>query len=135
MVSQQKNAKNATIFPNAMATPKKYFQDHLVLLLLSTNAFLAFSTVILVLVRLSAGHGSSYIVQYRASLGINAFKTGGISDIFGFILFAFLVLGIHTVLSMRTYPVNRHLSLVILSVGILLLLLTMIISNALLVLH
>jgi hypothetical protein len=118
-----------------MATPKKYFQDHLVLLLLSTNAFLAFSTVILVLVRLSAGHGSSYIVQYRSSLGINAFQTGGIGDILSFILFAFLVLGVHTVLSLRTYPVNRHLSLVILSVGILLLLLTMIISNALLVLH
>ncbi|MDB5169895.1 MAG: hypothetical protein JWN82_291 [Candidatus Saccharibacteria bacterium] len=118
-----------------MAMPKKYFQDHLILLLLSTNAFLAFSTVVLVLTRLSAGHGNSYIVQYRSSLGINAFKTGGVSDLLGFILFAFLVLAIHTSLSLRTYPVNRHLSIVILAIGILLLLLTAIISNALLVLH
>ncbi|CAN5186363.1 hypothetical protein BH09PAT3_BH09PAT3_4890 [soil metagenome] len=118
-----------------MAAPKKYYQDHLILLLLSTNAFLAFSTIVLVLARLSAGHGSSYIVQYRSSLGINAFKTGGVSDLLGFILFALLVLVVHTTLSLRTYPVNRHLSIVILSLGILLLLLAIIISNALLALH
>jgi hypothetical protein len=118
-----------------MAKSKKYFQDHLILLLLSINAFLTFATVVLVLTRLSSGHGSSYIVQYRSSLGINAFKTGGVSDLLGFILFAFTVLIVHTALSLRTYPVNRQLSIVILSLGILLLLLAMIISNALLVLH
>ncbi|HEY1064310.1 MAG TPA: hypothetical protein VGE30_03385 [Candidatus Saccharimonadales bacterium] len=118
-----------------MATPKKYFQDHLVLLLLSTNAFLAFSTIVLVLVRLSAGHGSSYIVQYRSSLGINAFQTGSVIDILSFILFALMLVGVHTVLSLRTYHVHRQLALVILGMGILLLLLTMIVSNALLVLH
>lgn len=118
-----------------MATPKKYFQDHLILLLLSINAFLAFSGIILVLARLSAGQGSSYIVQYRSSLGINAFKTGGVSDLLSFMLFALLVLAVHTVLSLRTYPVNRHVSIVILALGILLLVLTMIISNALLALR
>lgn len=118
-----------------MAMPKKYFQDHLILLLLSINAFLAFSTIVLVLARLSSGHGSSYIVQYRSSLGINAFQTGGVSDLLSFIVFALLVLGIHTVLSMRTYEVNRHVSIVILALGILLLLLTIIISNALLALR
>jgi hypothetical protein len=127
--------KNATIWPNAMATPKIYFQDHLILLLLSINAFLAFSTIVLVLVRLSAGHGSSYIVQYRSSLGINAFQTGGVIDILSFILFALIVLAVHTVLSLRTYSIHRHLSIVILSIGILLLTLTIIISNALLALH
>ena len=118
-----------------MATPKKYFQDHLILLLLSTNAFLALSSTVLILTRLSASHGSSYIVQYRSSLGINAFKTGGVSDLLSFILFAFLVLAVGVILSIRTYKVNRLLSLVILSMGILLLVLTMIISNALLALH
>lgn len=127
--------KNATIWPNAMATPKKYFQDHLILLLLSINVFLVFVTVASVLVRLSAGHGSSYIVQYRSSLGINAYQSGSVFDILSFILFAFLVLAVHTVLSLRTYPIHRYLAIAILSVGILLLLLTIIISNALLALH
>jgi hypothetical protein len=118
-----------------MATPKKYFQDHLILLLLSTNVFLAFSATALVLARLGAGHGSSYIVQYRSSLGINAFKTGGVSDLLGFILFAFLILGIHFALSLRVYKLHRQLAVVVLALGIMLLVLTMIISNALLMLH
>lgn len=118
-----------------MATPKKYFQDHLILLLLSINIFLVFVTVVSVLVRLSAGHGSSYIVQYRSSLGINAYQSGGVTDILSFILFAFLVLAVHSILSLRTYTIHRYLSIAILSVGILLLLLTIIISNALLALH
>jgi hypothetical protein len=118
-----------------MATPRKYFQDHLVLLLLSINVFLAFSTVILVLARLGSSHGNAYIAQYRPSLGINAFKTGGVSDLLSFIIFGFLVLAVHATLSFRIYRVNRHLALVILALGVLLLILTMIISNALLVLH
>ena len=118
-----------------MATTKKYFQDHIILLLLSTNVFLALCTTVLVLTRLGASHGSSYIVQYRSSLGINAFKTGDVSDLLSFILFAFVVVGIGTTLSIRTYAVNRLVSLVMLSLGILLLLLTIIISNALLALH
>ena len=118
-----------------MASYKKYFQDHLVLLLLSTNAFLALCTAVLVLARLSASHGSSYIVQYRSSLGINAFKTGDVADLLSFILFAFVIVGVGVTLSLKTYAVNRLVSLVVLSMGILLLLLTIIISNALLALH
>lgn len=118
-----------------MAKVKSYFQDHLILLLLSINAFLAFSSIILVLARLSAGHGSSYIVQYRSSLGINAFMTGGVSDLLAFILFSVIVLVTHIFLSLRVYPLHRQLAIVVLALGILLLLLTIIISNALLALH
>jgi hypothetical protein len=118
-----------------MATPKKYFQDHLILLLLSTNAFLALSGIALVLARLSAGHGDSYIVQYRSSLGINAFQSGGVSDLLSFVLFMLLVVGVHTMLSIRVYAIHRHLAVVILSLGILLALLAIIISNALLALR
>lgn len=128
-------AKNATMNANDMAKPKKYFQDHFILLLLSVNAFLAFGTIALILVRLSAGHGDSYIVQYRSSLGINAFQTGSVIDILSFIAFALLVLAIHTLVSLRVYQLSRYLAVVTLSLGALLLVLTMIISNALLVLH
>jgi len=53
-----------------MATPKTYFHDHTVLLLLSINTFLAIGGSILTLVRLSTSQGTGFIVQYRSNLGI-----------------------------------------------------------------
>ena len=118
-----------------MASSKKYFHDHFVLLLLSINAFLAVAGSIFILLRLSTSHGTGYIVQYRASLGINAFKTGHLIDLLSFIAFALLVLLIHFLLSRRAYRIHRQLAITVLSLGILLLALTIIISNALLVLR
>lgn len=129
------NTDRGTIDSKIMATSKKYFHDHLVLLLLSTNAFLAIASSLTVLVRLSTGHGSSYIVQYRQSLGINAFKTGSVLELLSFAVFAMLILGVHTALSLRAYQIHRQLGIAILALGVLLLVLTIITSNALLVLR
>lgn len=118
-----------------MAISKKYFHDHLVLLLLSINVFLAVAGSILILLRLSTSHGSSYIVQYRATSGINDFKTGTVTGLLSFVAFAALVLVIHSVLSHSAYRIHRQLSIFVLSLGILLLTLTIIVSNALLVLR
>jgi len=118
-----------------MASNKKYFQDHFVLLLLSVNAFLAVAGSIFILLRLGTSHGSGYIVQYRESLGINAFETGGVVELLSFVAFALLILAIHTMLSLRAYKIHRQLAIAILGLGILLLLLTIIVSNALLVLR
>ena len=118
-----------------MTIPTKYFHDRLILLLLSTNVFLALLASILVLLRLSSGGGTGYIVQYRADLGINAFKPGSVTELLSFIGFALLVLLIHVVLSLRTYHIHRQVSVAILGLGTLLLLLTIIVSNALLVLR
>jgi hypothetical protein len=118
-----------------MATPKKYFHDHLVLLLLSLNVFAAVAGSIFVLVKLTSTHGNSYIVQYRPSLGADAFKTGSVTDLLAFAAFAVIVLVAHTVLSLRAYQIHRQLALAILGLGILLLVLTVIVSNALLVLR
>lgn len=118
-----------------MATPKKYFHDHVVLLLLSVDTFLAFLASLFVLLRLSAGHGNGYIVQYRPTLGINEFKTGSVTGLLSFIGFALLVLAVHTILSMRAYHIHRQLAITILGLGALLLVLAIIISNALLVLR
>lgn len=120
---------------NAMASTKKYFHDHLVLLLLSINAFLAIFGSIFMLLRLSTGQGSGYIVQYRSNLGINAFQTGSVIDLLSFVAFAALVLAAHSILSLKAYHVHRQLAIAILGLGILLLVLTIIISNALLVLR
>lgn len=118
-----------------MASAKKYFHDHFVLLLLSINGFLAIAGSIFILLRLGTSHGTGYIVQYRASLGISAFKTGSVIDLLAFIAFALLVLVINFFLSLRAYVIHRQLAITILSLGALLLVLTIIISNALLVLR
>jgi len=120
---------------NYMAIPKKYLHDHLVLLLLSVSAFLALVGTVFILIRLGTSHGNGYIVQYRSSLGINDFKTGSIVDLLSFIVFAWLVFATHTMLSMRAYRIHRQLAIAILTLGILLLVLTIIVSNALLVLR
>jgi hypothetical protein len=120
---------------NYMAISKKYFHDHLVLLLLSINVFLTIVGTIFILIRLSTSHGNGYIIQYRSSLGINDFKTGSVIDLLAFITFAWLVLVTHTMLSLRAYHIHRQLAIAILSLGILLLVLTIIVSNALLVLR
>ncbi len=118
-----------------MATSKKYFHDHIVLLLLSINAFLAIAGSIFILIRLSTSHGNGYIFEYRSTPGINHFTNGGVMDLLSFIAFAGLVLAVHTVLSLRAYHIHRQLAIAILSLGVLLLTLTIIISNALLVLR
>ena len=115
-----------------MANPKKFFHDQLVLLLLTVNAFLVLVVVVSVLLQLGSSNTAGYIVQYRPSLGISAFQSGSIIELFSFIVFGFLALITHTLLSLRAYKVRRQLALAILSLGILLQLLNVIISNALL---
>lgn len=104
------------------------------MLLLGVNAFLAVLTILSVLFRLQ-GSGDGYIVQYRANLGISAFKTGDVSQILSFAAFAVFVLAFHSVLSWRTYHLHRQLAVLILALGTLLLLLGALVSNALLTLH
>lgn len=118
-----------------MPAAKRYFQDRVVLLLLSINAFLALLAVLSVLFRMQGIGSSGYIVQYRADLGISAFKTGSSLTIVSFIGFALLVFAVHTSLSLRTYHIRKQLSVVILGLGTLLLVLGIIVSNALLALH
>lgn len=118
-----------------MLASKNYFQDRLVLLLLSINAFLAFLASILVLLRIGGAGNSGYITQFRANLGISAYKAGSLLSILSFIGFALVVLGVHAVLGWKVYHIKRQLSLVVLVLGMLLLVLCIIVSNALLVLR
>jgi hypothetical protein len=112
-----------------MSVPKKYLHDRLVLLLVSINAFLAFLCAALVLLRLGSGQSAgAYIVQYRSNLGISAFKTGSVTALLSFMLYAVVVCVINTLLSIRAYQLRRQLSVAVLS-------LALIVSNALLVLR
>ncbi|HSX07972.1 MAG TPA: hypothetical protein VLG11_03690 [Candidatus Saccharimonadales bacterium] len=119
-----------------MPLPKKYFHDRLILLLLSINGFLALLCIALVFLRLGAGAGGQgYIVQYRANLGISAFKPGDVSNLVAFAFFAAIVLALQVILSIRTYPIRRELAVTILGLGLPLFALAVIVSNALLVLR
>lgn len=85
------------------------------------------------LLRIGVGQGSTgYIVQYRANLGISAYKSGDFTDIASFAIFALLVMVINMFLSIRTYRLRRTLSLALLGLGALLLCMTLIVSNLLL---
>jgi hypothetical protein len=118
-----------------MASTKKYFHDHFVLLLLSINAFLTAFAVLFITLRLSTSHGNDYIVEYRPSLGLDSYKAGSVLDLISFIGFAIIAMAVTLGLSYKVYKIHRQLSIAVLSLGVLLLVLTVIISNALLLLR
>lgn len=118
-----------------MQIPKKYFEDKLALGLSSASLLIVVLTIILLVVRLNLASGSSFIVSYRANLGIEAFKSGGILGILNFIFFSVVVFGFQTALCWRTYLIKRRLAIGVLVVGLFLLLLCLVVSNALLALH
>lgn len=118
-----------------MATPKRYFHDRVVLLLLSVSMFLAVLGSLLVLLRLDNSRSSGYIVQYRANVGVDEFKTGSVVTLLSFVAYLGLVLVLHTMLSRRVYPLRRHVAIAILGMGVLLLIMGVVVSNALLILH
>ena len=119
-----------------MHIPDKYLHDKFILLLISINVFLAFLCLAVILLRIGVGQGSSdYIVQYRANLGISAFKSGSLAGIASFGLFTVLILATNILLSMRTYHLHRKLSVAILSLSAFLLAIAIIVSNSLLALR
>jgi len=118
-----------------MPAQKNYLHDKVVLLLIALNFFLAFLCSSLIIWRLSSGQTGDYIVQRRANLGIDQYTQGNIVPILSFIVFAVLILVLHVVLSAKAYTIQRQLSIIILSFGLLLLLAATIVSNALLALH
>lgn len=117
-----------------MHIPKKYFHDRLILLLLSASTFFALLNAVLILFRLDSSRGT-YIVQYRANLGLSAYKAGDSTTFISFVLFGFLILGLQVVLSMRIFNVHRQYAVVVSVLSLLLLILSIVVSNALLTLR
>ena len=121
-----------------MASSKKYFRDHLVLLLLTVNAFLALAGGVFILVRLASSHGNGFIVQCRDCANpsaISRFTTGNVTDILAFVAFGLIVLVANTMLSLRVYQIHRQLALTVLGLGVLLLTLNIAIAYELLLLR
>ncbi len=118
-----------------MVSSKKYFHDHLVLLLLSINAFLAIGGAIYMLVSLSTGHNTSYIVQCRDCSNrdaVNRFTNGSVTHLLSLAVFAILVLVALVFLSLRTYKIHRQVAIAILSLGLVLLIFNVVVSYHLL---
>lgn len=118
-----------------MVSQKRYLHDRIVLLLLTANGFFAILTTVLVLLKLDSSRAEGYIVQFRPSLGLSAYYKGDSLDIVSFAVFSLFVLVFHTVLSRKIYDSRRHFAIVVLSLGLLLIILSLIISNALLMLR
>ncbi|MET1033076.1 MAG: hypothetical protein ABWX94_01100 [Candidatus Saccharimonadales bacterium] len=119
-----------------MHIPKNYLHDKFVLLLISANVFLTFLCIALILLRGGIGQDvDGYIVEYRANLGLSAFQKGSIIHILSFIVFVLVMLATNILISVRTYHLRRALSLTVLGLGVLVLLLAVIVSNALLALY
>ncbi len=118
-----------------MHTPKRYIHDRIILLLLSANTFFAVLTTVLILLKLDGSRVEGYIVQYRPSLGLSAYYKGEGIGILSFAAFVVFVLVFNTILSARVYAIRRQFAVVILGMGLLLIILSLIISNALLLLR
>ena len=116
---------------------KKFLRDQYILLLISVNLVLFIITSIFIVLRLSSGHSSSYIVQCRDCSNASAveFIPGSLIDLISFIFFSFIVLFTSVAISLKTYSLHRQLAVTVLSLGILLQVLTLIVSNYLLVLR
>ena len=115
-----------------MKIPKHFFQDKTVLLLLGINSVLALFAVLYIVLRVDPAEATTRIVQYRSNLGIGAFKSGSTSEIQLIALFVVLQYVFSWVLSVRLYVHRRHMSLVVLSLTTFMLLLTPIVTDALL---
>ncbi|HSX44367.1 MAG TPA: hypothetical protein VLE69_03695 [Candidatus Saccharimonadales bacterium] len=115
-----------------MTVPKKYIHDRVILLLLSTNIFAALLSILLILLNMGSNHSSGYIIQYRANLGLSAFKTGDVTTFLSFMLFSLFIVSFNTVLSIKAFHVRRGFAVAILGMTLLLLVLVIVVSNALL---
>jgi len=117
-----------------MHTPKRYIHDRLILLLLTANTFFTILTTVIILLRYGGSRNEGFIVQYRPSLGLSRYFRGDKFEILSFALFSIIILVIHTLLSIKVYHIRRQFSVVVLGMGLLLILLSLVISYSLLLL-
>lgn len=117
-----------------MADIKKFFHDRWILLLLSASLFVTVFNTLAILLRLDSSR-DSYIVQYRDNLGLGAYKAGDSSTFWLFIIFGIMIFVFQILLSRRAYKMHRQYAIVISALCLLLLVLTLLVSNSLLALR
>lgn len=118
-----------------MTIPSKYFHNRSILLLLIINIILVIIGAMFILFRLDSGTSTNYIIEYRANYGIGEYKRGYAIDVIGFAIFLAINLTISIILSIRTFLLRHNVAIAILAICTLTNLLTIIVSNALMVLR
>ncbi len=116
-----------------MHIPKKYFHDRVILLFISSIVFLAVLNMVLILLGITSGNNLN-LVQYRPNLVLDAYTydTSTLTYVY-FIIFGYLVMLVHIYMSMKVYVVRRYYSVTVLAMGLILIVLSIIVSNALLI--
>lgn len=114
-----------------MDNKKAFFHDRIVLLFLSINAFLVAFCIASIVLRLG-DPSEGYIVQYRGNLGLDAYRAGPLYEILSFIPFAIIVYLTQLLIGIKMYEVKKVISRTILMLATLVLLLSVIVSYALL---
>jgi hypothetical protein len=115
-----------------MRIPKHYLHDKTIIALLSANTVLFLFAALFVLLRIDPAEGSTHIVQYRSNMGIGAFKSGSISELRLLALFAVVQIVCSTILSVRLYVHRRHLAIAVLALTTFILVVTPVVTDALL---
>ncbi len=118
-----------------MTIPSRYFHNRSILLFLIVNCVLVLIGTVLILFRLDSGTTTNYIIEYRANYGIGEYERGYALDVAGFIFFMLINFAICVFISLRTFPLRKHLAIAVLGICSLLTLLTIIVSNALMALR
>lgn len=121
--------------PSKKSVEKSFFRDHFLLFLFSLDIFSSLFTFVLVMLRITYNHNSSYIVRYRPILGLSEYMTGSIANLIALASFSIIVTIAIVLFSYKSYKINRNLSIAILSIGLLLIILDLIVSNSIIYLH
>jgi hypothetical protein len=114
-----------------MSSLKSFFQDRLILLILSINTFLAMALIITSLLSIN-NSDAGYIKEFRSDLGLDGYKAGGVVDIVAFALFSTVLYVFQLLSSTKIYHIRRHLSLIILLLTMIIYIFALMVINALL---
>lgn len=114
-----------------MEYSKRFLHDRLVLLLLLILAVLTVVGVSLVLLRFDATRNPTTTVAYRPNIVGSQYQSGKPIDIYSLALFMLFIGASAVFLSSRLYRVRRPVSIFILSSGVFLMVVSIIVSNAL----
>lgn len=116
-----------------MHIPKNYFHDKTILSLLALNITFVVVACLSVLLRATPSSGETFVIQYRSNLKALAIKSGPLSEIRLFALFALMVFGASCLISLRSYSHRRHVATAVLGVTPFLLMMVIVISDRLIV--
>jgi hypothetical protein len=114
-----------------MEIPKRFLHDRIVLLLITFISIFMVIGISLVLIRFDASRNPTTTIAYRPNITGSQYQSGKPIDIYTMALFMLVTAVGSAFLGARVYYLRRSLSVFILGSGVLLLLLSIIVSNAL----